>query len=89
LLEDGQIFAQIYYYLSQICWSGENFNDALHYLHLAIDNGLDTPKIRWETARLHQVMAIKTLKDGLNQFPEELKLTNRLISKLEDNLLDL
>lgn len=87
LLEIGNNFPLVYYYLGKTCWALGDLDSALQNLQQAIKNGLDTPRITWEKARLHQEQAIKTLKEGIHHFPHEHGL-NR-IQELEERLIEI
>lgn len=54
LLEQGNTGALIYYYLGKLCWVRGDLKNAKGYFDQVINNGLDTPGIRWEMFCLNQ-----------------------------------
>lgn len=87
LLETDNIDAQAFYYLGKTCWVRGDLKTAEKYLCEIVDKGLDTPKIRWEIARLYQELAIATLKEGLKYCPDS-EEQEKLLEELEDKLLE-
>jgi len=79
--------AQALYYLGKNCWAQGDLNSAADFLHQAIANGMETPKIRWEFARLYQELAIVNLREGLKECPEGEEM-QQLLQELEDRLLE-
>jgi len=88
LLETDHTDAQALYYLGKSCWARGDLKNAAEYLCQATYNGLETPKIRWETARLYQELAIASLREGIRQCPAS-KDTLRVLQNLEDDRLEL
>jgi glycosyltransferase involved in cell wall biosynthesis len=76
------------YYQGKNCWALGDLNTAADFLHQAINNGMETPKIRWEIARLHQELAIWNLREGLKGCPDRREM-QQLLHELEVRLLEL
>ncbi len=85
LLEIGSNYPLVYYYLGKTCWALGDLETAVLNLQQAIKNGLNTPRIIWEKARLHQEQALKTLKEEMHYFPDEHRMNQ--IQELEENLI--
>lgn len=88
LLETNHTGARVFYYLGKICWARGDLNGAEQYLHDAIVNGLDIPKIHMETVRLHQEQAIASLKKGSKLCPVSLN-RSALIEELENCMIEI
>jgi len=88
LLETDNIDARTFYYLGKTCWAQGDLNSTERYFRKAIDKNLDTPKTRWEMARLYQELSVQTLREGLKHCPDSEELT-RVLQELEDNLLEI
>ena len=85
LLETENTDAQAFYYLGKTFWARGDLHGAENYLCQAINNGLETPKIRWEVARLYQELAIESLREGFKDCPdseERQKLLQELLNKM-------
>lgn len=80
--------AQTYYYLAKICWAQGDLYGAVSFFHQTIKTGLDTPKIRWEAARLHQELATSNLRAGLKHCPET-EERQKLVRDFEHILLEI
>lgn len=87
LLEISNNYPLVYYYLGKTCWALGDLDTALQNLQQAIKSGLDTPRIIWEKARLHQEQAIKILKEGIHHFPDEHVMNQ--IQELEEKLIEI
>jgi len=79
--------AQASYYLGKTLWARGDLHGAEKYLRYAIGNGLNTPKLRWEIARLYQELTITNLREGLNYCPDN-EAIQILIKELEEKLLE-
>jgi tetratricopeptide (TPR) repeat protein len=87
LLEISNNYPLVYYYLGKTCWALGDLDTAHQNFQQAIKSGLNTPRVIWEKARLHQEQAIKTLKEEIHHFPDEYGI-NR-IQELEENLIEI
>jgi len=88
LLASGSGYPLIYYYLGKCCQARGDLMEARTYLLQAIDQGIDTPKLWREAARIHQELAIDFLKKGSKNSPVDLEPVD-LIRRLEETLLEL
>lgn len=87
LLEVGNTDAWTVYYLGKTCWARGDLKAAEKCLRQAMDKGLDIPKLRWETARLYQELAVETLREGLGHCPDNRELLRRL-GELENEMIE-
>lgn len=87
LLDRGNSNAQIFYYLGRIYHFQRELNSAEEYYQKAIEHGLDTPKTRLESACLYQELAVQMIKEGLNGYPDNSDLYQKL-QQLQNSLLD-
>lgn len=87
LLEADNTDAQAFYYLGKTFWAQRDLHAAENHLCQAINKGLKTPKIRWEMARLHQELAIESLRKGFKDCPNSEEM-QKLFQELEDRLLE-
>ncbi len=87
LLEANDKDAWTFYYLGKIFWVQGDLNSAEKHLREAIEKGLDTPKIRMETARLYQEQAIAALSECFKLCPVS-KEREDYIQVLESVLLE-
>jgi glycosyltransferase involved in cell wall biosynthesis len=87
LLETDNTDAQAFYYLGKTFWARGNLHGAENYLCQAINNGLETPKIRLEVARLYQELAIESLREGFKDCPDS-EERQKLLQELKDKMLE-
>lgn len=87
LLEIEQIDNTVLYYLGKTCWALGELRRAEKYLAEAVANGLNTPKIRWEMARLYQELAIMSFRTGLEECPDN-EEQNRVLDKMMEVLVE-
>lgn len=87
LLEKDNTDAQAFYYLGKTFWVRGDLHGAENYLCQAINKGLETPKIRWEVARLYQELAIESLREGLKDCPDSEEM-QKLLQELKDKMLE-
>lgn len=88
LLETDNTDAQAFYYLGKAYWARGDLHEAENYLCQAINKGLETPKIRWEVARLYQELVIESLRKGFKDCPDS-EERQKLFNELEERLLEM
>ncbi len=88
LLETDNTDAQTFYYLGKTFWARGDLHGAENYLCQAINKGLETPKIRWEAARLYQELAIESLREGFKDYPDSEEM-QKLLQELKDKMLEI
>lgn len=87
LMEEDSADPQVLYRLGKSCWAQNNLAEAEKHLYKALQAGCNSPQVNWELARLYQDMALKTLEDGLQKYPENTEML-KLQQKIKDNLIE-
>lgn len=87
LLGQNQATPETLYRLGEIYQNLGSPADAEHYLQKAIEKGYNNPRVHWGLARLYQQMAIKTLEEGLYNYPTGGEIAE-LLKNLKDNLIE-
>ncbi|MDT3700315.1 MAG: glycosyltransferase [Thermincola sp.] len=87
LLGQNQATPETLYRLGEIYQNLGSPADAEHYLQKAIEKGYNNPRVHWGLARLYQQMAIKTLEEGLYNYPAGGEIAE-LLKNLKDNLIE-
>jgi Glycosyltransferases involved in cell wall biogenesis len=88
LIEMKNPDALVFYYLGKICWVKGYLSDAATFFNQTVANGLETPKIRWEAARLHQELALANLSAGRDLCPENAD-ADMMLEKMRSSLLEI
>lgn len=87
LLSQDIAGGEVFYRFGKTCWALGNLAEAEKYLRLAAEREYNSPRVAWETARLYQDMAVKTLEEGLARYPGHGEIL-KLLEKIKANLVE-